>query len=56
MKWCKLLMFIGIGVLLIAGPSSLGFAQELAKEQLAVYGNPAGDIGTIDPQGAITGK
>jgi peptide/nickel transport system substrate-binding protein len=51
MSWMKFSRFIGIGIFLICGSINLAIAEELAKEQVVVYGNPAGDIGTIDPQG-----
>ena len=40
-----------IGFLAMLVPIYPASAQELAKDQVVVYGVPAGDIGTIDPQG-----
>ena len=40
-----------IGFLSMLVPIYPASAQELAKDQVVVYGVPAGDIGTIDPQG-----
>lgn len=51
MSRMKFLGFVGIGIFLICGSINPAIAEELAKEQVVVYGNPAGDIGTIDPQG-----
>ena len=39
------------GFLAMLGVICPASAEDLAKEQVAIYGNPAGDIGSIDPQG-----
>ncbi len=46
----KIFGLIAIGFLLMLGTIYPASAQELAKEQVVVYGNYAGDIGSIDPQ------